>query len=604
MTKYSNIGARMKLAAFLAVCVFSYLGFHLHRLQIERHEELYSKAKSKYTCVTTKTGNRGEIYDFSGNLLVGNVPCADICADPSEAGGADECRQIAEFFASALKSDAREIERKLMDKSISVKQEDGTVKSVPRRFAIIASKVDFGHSERLKLEVERRKFKGVFFREATKRYYPKNQLLSNILGFTNIDRDKVVAVIGLERFFDMPMKAAKGVSEFERSRDGLPLSWGHASIGDVKDGLNIYLTIREPIQDILEEELDKLMGKYSPRAAYAIMADPCTGDILAVGQRPSFNPNERETMSADCWRNRIAEDTFEPGSTMKPFAIAGALDCGVVSPGMTFYCEKGHWFYGGKILRDSHPLETLTVSQIIQKSSNIGTAKIAVMLGDKRLYDTLRSFGFGERTGVPLNPETSGIFRPLKKWDTLSITRFPIGQGIAVSPLQLVRGYCMLANGGYPVKLRLVDRLENPATGIVRKMPFDDEEKVSIFKSKDTHRKIVEMMKLVTEERGTATTAAVKGFHVAGKTGTSQKWINGGYSYSQFFATFVGFVPADKPQFVLLVTADEPKNCHYGGTVSGPYFKSIAERTLRYLDISPDFIPEADKRQVAKGTGH
>ena len=598
MNKFSNIGSRMKLSVLLFAAVFVYLGIHLYEVQIIRHDELYTKAKSKYTCVTTKTGKRGEIYDFSGNLLVGNAPCTDICADPSEAGDEEECKKTAEFFAKELKIDKDELYGHLMEKTITVKDDDGTERKVPKKFAVIDVKVDYDLAERLKIDVENLKIKGIIFRESTKRFYPKDHLLANILGFTNIDREKVVAVIGLEKFFDQPMKSTKTVSEFERARDGLPLNYGNSSSNEVKDGLNIYLTVKEPVQAILEEELDNLVAKYSPKTAYAIMADPYTGDIIAAAQRPTFNPNDRNSMSPDGWRNRIAEDTFEPGSTMKPFTVAAALDYGVVTQNTVFNCEKGRWLYCGKILRDAEPLGMLTVAQIIQKSSNVGTAKIALELGDKRVYDNLHSFGFGERTGVPLNPETSGIFRPLKKWDGLSITRFVIGQGIAVSPLQLVRGYCTLANGGHPIKLRLVDRIENPATGIVRKMPSEDVP--SIFANADTHRKIVEMMESVTEDGGTAVKAAVPGFKVAGKTGTSQKWVNGGYSSTQFYATFVGFVPAEKPAFVLMVSADEPKGGHFGGSVSAPYFRAIAERTLRYMNIQPEFPIEPDSKLANK----
>ena len=191
-----------------------------------------------------------------------------------------------------------------------------------------------------------------------------------------------------------------------------------------------------------------------------------------------------------------------------------------------------------------------------------------------------------KRTGVPLKPETAGIFRPLKQWDKLSITRFPIGQGIAASPLQIVRSYCMLANGGHPVNLRLVDRIENPETGKVEKIPVT--RLPSVYRNKDTHHEIIEMMKRVTEPGGTATIAAIRGYHVAGKTGTAQKFINGEYSHKKFTASFIGFVPADKPRFVLLVTADEPHGAYYGGTVSGPYFRSIAERTLKFMRTPPD----------------
>lgn len=591
MSRYDDISIRMKAVAILFIAVFAFLGVHLYGVQIGRHDELYSKAKSKYTTIKTSTGNRGEIYDMDGSLLVGNIPCSDICADPQIVGGDADCRKIAELFGKALNMDVEKLYKSLMSKTYTIKNADGTEEVNQRKFALIATKVDFDIAEKLKKDCTLLKIKGIVFKDADKRIYPKNQLLANILGFTNIDKDKAVAVIGLEKFFNTPISATAGISEYERSRDGLPLSYGKTDVvKSVKDGLNIYLTVKEPIQSILEEELDALMLKYTPKAAYAIMVDPYTGNIMAVAQRPTFNPNERTAMNPEGWRNRITEDTFEPGSTMKPFAVSKALDMGFVTPETRFDCEKGRWLFAGKILRDSHPLENLTVTEIIQKSSNIGTAKIAILMGEKNLYDALKGFGFGEKTGIPLQPETSGIFRPLKKWDALSISRFPIGQGIAVSPLQLVRGYCALANGGNLMKLRIVDRMENVATGIVRPYPIQDS--VSLFKNKDTSKKIVEMMKKVTEDGGTATGAGVEGYYVAGKTGTSQKFVNGAYSQTQFFATFIGFVPADKPEFVLLVTVDEPKGAHFGGSVAGPYFKSISERTLKYLNTPPDYIPE------------
>ena len=338
------------------------------------------------------------------------------------------------------------------------------------------------------------------------------------------------------------------------------------------------------------------MIRCRPRAAYAVMADPWTGDIIAAAQRPTFNPNDRRSIAPDAWRNRIAEDTFEPGSIMKPFAVAGALDRGLVTPDTRFDCENGLWFYGGKSLKDSHPMGNLTVTEIIQHSSNIGTAKIALLMGNKKLDETIRSFGFGQRTGIPLKPETAGLLRPLKRWDTLSITRFPIGQGLAASPLQLVRGYCMLANGGYPVKLRLVDRLEDPVTGIVNKIP--QEKTRSLFSNPQTQKELVQMLIRVTEPGGTARAAAVPGYYTAGKTGTAQKFVNGAYSKSKYIANFVGFVPAESPRFVLLVSADEPQGGYYGGKVSGPTFRDIAERTLKYMNVKPDYDAEAREKEL------
>ena len=291
-------------------------------------------------------------------------------------------------------------------------------------------------------------------------------------------------------------------------------------------------------------------------------------------------------MNPDAWRSRISADTFDPGSSMKPIAISGGIDAGIVTPYERFDCEKGHWFYAGKILHDSHPLEVLTVSEIVQKSSNIGTAKIALKMGKERLNDTLRAFGFGSRTGIQLKTETRGLFRKLSQWDSLSITRFPIGQGISCSPLQLVRAYCALANHGKLPKLRLVDRVKAPGKKRAVKMWIDKPKQ--IFRNPSTWKTMIDMMVLVTREGGTATKAALPGYYVAGKTGTSQKFIDGAYSHSKYFATFIGFVPAYKPAFVLLVTADEPQGATYGGTVSAPTFKNIAQRALLYLNIKPD----------------
>lgn len=590
------MGKRMIWLSVLIALMFSYLIWKLYEVQIKRHEELFEKARRKYTAVRTTDGKRGEIYDHSGHLLVANTPCYDVCADPSIAGTEEKCREIALFLTGPLEVPAQEIFKKLMNKSIVSKNRDGTESTRPRKFVILKPKVEFELVEKLREKTKNLGYKTIFYRETTKRYYPKKQLLANILGFTTFDHDKTVAVIGLEKFFDTEMRSVQGRIVYERSRDGLPLTYGRSIIShEDQDGWNVFLTIREPLQSILEEELNNVMAKSNPRAAYAVMADPYTGDILAAAQRPTFDPNDRKSIRADAWRNRITEDTYEPGSVMKPIAVSGALDRGIVTPNTRFYCEKGRWLFAGKFLNDSHPMGNLTVSEIIAQSSNIGTAKIAIQMGDQMLYDTLRGFGIGQRTGIPLRPETRGLFPPVKRWSKLSISRISIGQGVSVSPLQLLRAYCMLANGGYPVKLRLVDRFQNPADGTVKKVEVEKTE--SIFRRKETHREMVAMLKSVTAPGGTARAAAVRGYYVAGKTGTAQKVENRKYSKSKYVASFVGFVPADKPRFVLVVSVDEPKGDYYGGKVAGPVFRAIAERSLKYMNVPPDYDADALDRE-------
>ena len=563
---------------------FIYVGCFLYHIQITRHDELYSKAKRMYTAVKTREGIRGEIFDYNGNLLVGNIPVVDVYCDPSLVGDEAQCQKIAQYFANRAGCDYDLIYRRLMDKEIVTYSEETQEKRVRiRRFAVIEKGIEFNLGQQLKNETAELKFKGLMFKNTFRRSYPKGRMLANILGFSSIDNDKLKAVMGLEKTFDEQMQSTDSTLVYERGRDGRIVSYSMSELEDGHSGYDIYLTVQEPIQAILEEELDKLYEKSRPIAAYAVMADPFTGNILAIAQRPTYDPNDRSTMDPQAYLNRIASDVMEPGSIMKPFVIASALDMGIITPDTLIDCGEGIWYYGGKPLRDSHRIGLVPVTEVVKQSSNIGTAKIALMMGEENLDRTLRAFGFGKKTGLPLKPETSGIFRPINKWDKLSITRFCIGQGIAASPLQLVQAYCMLANGGYPISLRLVDRLDNGES----EKRFPTEVGPCFFKRPETYHEILSMMKKVTEPGGTATRAAVPGYYVASKTGTSEKFIDGAYR-KKYVASFCGFVPADRPKFVLLVTCDEPQGGYYGGAVAGPTFSAIAERTLKYLHIPPD----------------
>jgi cell division protein FtsI/penicillin-binding protein 2 len=571
----TSFSARIIIVAILLTLIFIFIVVHLYKVQITDHRELYTKAKKKYTAVEKNRGVRGQIFDRNGNLLVGNIPCINIRANPQLVGDKNKCRELAGFFSRKLGVNPTTIFRRL-----AAKERDGH----KIREVVIKNAVHLDEAAKIKDEVHDRKFKGIYFYDSVKRYYPKDDLASNVLGFINTEQLKVIPVSGIERAYNSILSPVKvKASVFERSRAGVPLAYGISKLTEPKPGQNIYLTISEPIQAIVEEELDKLMEKWKPKAAYAVMVDPKTGSILAMAQRPTFNPNDRKVMNPDNWGNRIVTDGFEPGSTMKPLVIAKALDLGLVKPDTKFFCDNGYWVYAGKRLRDTHRYGNIDVTTIVQKSSNIGTAKIALELGPRRLYHLLRQYGFGQRTEVPFQPEATGILRKLKNWDKLSITRFPIGQGILVSPLQLVDAYTALANNGVRMRLRIVDKIVNPETGGVYKIPVKAE--CRVIDHKWAMKEIVDMMKLVTKHGGTAWRAGVPGYDVAGKTGTSQKWINGEYSHTKFFASFIGFVPADHPAFILLVTLDEPNGSIYGGTVAGPAFREIALKTLRYLDI-------------------
>ncbi|MBQ9338564.1 MAG: penicillin-binding protein 2 [Lentisphaeria bacterium] len=599
MTGYTSIGTRVKFAFVLFFLLFAFLVWHLYGVQIVRHDELLAKARRKYTFEITRENVRGEIFDHDGNLLVGNSPVGNIAADPCEFpdNDNDEARHDAAVFLSKeLGLPFTEVWKKLNDKTITVKK-DGKLVTRKRRYVLLKKDIPFDQFERHCNNIQDAKIRGISYQISLKRTYPKDRMLANILGLTIIDWDKVTACSGLEKSFDRSMSSVAGKAVYERGRDGSPLVFGEITSTEGHNGNDIYMTIREPIQSILEEEIDKLMETSQATRAYMVMADPYTGSILAIAQRPTYNPNDRSTLKDGAMNNPVAELAFEPGSIMKPFAVAGALDHSIVRPDTRIDCENGSWSFAGKKLGDTHKIGVVTVSEVIKESSNIGTAKIALEIGEPRLKNILSSFGFGQRTGSPLH-ETRGQFytRPSK----ISITRYPIGQGISVSPLQMVRAYCMLANGGYPVKLRFVDRIRN-SDGTVSKIPVQSGPR--IFKRDETSREIISMMKLVTQPGGTATDAAVRGYYVAGKTGTAQKIVNGRYSRAHHTASFVGIIPADHPRFVLLVTADEPKGkTHYGGAVCGPYFSRVAERTLKFMQVPPDEDYEVydERMKIAK----
>lgn len=600
MTLFRSMAIRMVLVYLLLVGGFGYVVHALYGVQIARHGELFEKAQNTYTTRIKTHGTRGEIYDFGGSLLVGNMPTMDIIGDPAniyilnkkdEEKYKEECRVIADFFAGKCGNvNSDEVYRRLTRRSITTKNKDGDEVEHDCHYAVIATGIEYNTAKALKDEVRELSFHGVSFTSSYRRNYPKDTMLANILGLTNFDADRFIPVQGIERTLDEAMTATSGSMVYERARNGRSVSFANSRSEPTLDGYDIYLTIREPLQAIVEEELDLMCERVKPHAAWAVLVDPSTGDVLAAAQRPTFNPNDRGTMTPESSANRLSELALEPGSIMKPFVISYALDKGFVTPGTIVDCEQGVWKYAGRLLHDTHNVGKVPVTEIIKQSSNIGTAKVSVMMGQKNLDTALRSFGFGQKTGIQLKPETSGIFRPLEKWDSLSVSRFCIGQGIAVSPLQLARAYCMIANGGYKVDLRIVDRIERGDD--VRVMPVIREKK-SIFANPETTRKMItDMMIGVTEAGGTCTEAAIEGFHVAGKTGTAQKVINGAYS-NRYYASFVGFVPAEDPKFVLLVTCDDPTvGSRYGGSASGPAFKAIAERTLKYLHIQPQLSRE------------
>jgi len=455
-------------------------------------------------------------------------------------------------------------------------------------------------------ELKARKIAGVRAVDSSRRTYPRGSMFANMLGFLDAEGR---GVSGIEGLMDKLLKPQQGKVTFTRDRLGRPVDMGEIIVKEPQNGADIFLTIEEPLQLIAEEELATLVAEKHPVRAYALMMNPSTGAIMALAQYPSFNPNERATLTDPSrTANHILVQAYDPGSVMKPLSISGALDNGVVRLDSAFDCEQGAMHYGGKILHDTHKYGMLSVAEIIQKSSNIGTAKIALQMGDQMVFETLDSYLFGRPTRLGFYPannadartfgnEAKGSFRKLANWDTLTVTRTPIGQGISCTILQLAQAWSALVNGGTMMQPYIIDRIVYPDGQTVSSVPREKHHVIS----PETEETIRSALVMVTQKGGTGTMAHVPGYRVAGKTGTSQLWIpgdkaqgiKGHYADKYCLASFIGYAPADAPRFLLIVSS-EGASCYprTGGYVSGPTFRRIAARTLEYLQVPPDDLEE------------
>jgi cell division protein FtsI/penicillin-binding protein 2 len=410
-----------------------------------------------------------------------------------------------------------------------------------------------------------------------------------VLGFLNHEGK---AVQGIELSMNSQLSGKDGYRFIERDRTGREIVLYRGIEEDPEHGKNVRLTIDMGLQSIVEEELDAAYKDLKPETANAVLVDPKTGAILAMACRPCFNPNEPGKAQPEQMKNRAIIDMVEPGSTFKIVVASGALNEGKVDEKTTIFCENGRFAYGGRILKDHHGYGNIDVHEILVKSSNIGSAKMALMMGGDKFYEYVRRFGFGERLGIELPGEIPGLVHPPARWDKLTITRMPMGHAVAVTPLQITMGMSVIANGGHLMAPRIVQSVEKENGEIAMKKEPIVMRKVVPEK---TAHFVAEALIGVTQPGGTAAFARVNGFQVAGKTGTAQKVSpHGGYAAGKYVVSFVGFMPAEDPKFVLLVMVDDAKiasNLNYGGLVAAPIFSRIAERAARHLDLTPTMPP-------------
>jgi cell division protein FtsI/penicillin-binding protein 2 len=554
---------RVLLVVTLLTLSFTALACRLVQLQVLRRSELNAQAQANRELVVHRQGRRGEIRDCSGNLLANSQSVRIVFADQTITSS--NALKIANQLSPLLQMDAPTLVTKL---------------SGGAKYVRLKQKVDEDTAARIRAL----KIRGIGFDDQFYRTYPGNTLASHVLGFVNNEHQ---GVQGIEASMDQYLAGIKGYEVIERDRKGRELRAFREEGISPRDGLNVVLTVDQVIQHIAETELDKAVKEFHANAGVIIVTRPKTGEILAMSCRPTFDLNKAGDAGPDSRRNRCISDVAEPGSTFKIVVASGAMNEGLISLTDRFDCENGAWLYGKRILHDAHPYGILSVEDILVKSSNIGAAKIAVQrLGASRLADYIRRYGFGRKTGVALPAEVSGITRPLSKWDQLSITRIPMGHEIAATPLQMIMAMNAIANGGRLMKPIIVKSVVDTDGHVI--INYQPQQVAQVITPRATGMMTTALSK-VPSPNGTAPKASVKGFEVAGKTGTAQKIENGQY-VRKYYSSFIGYLPAKDPEISILVAIDNPSGgSYYGGTVSGPAFREVASKVAEYLGIPPQF---------------
>jgi cell division protein FtsI (penicillin-binding protein 3) len=551
--RLANRRIRLLLAVF-AVAFAAMLGRAVW-LQAVQAGTLSRLATEQHDTSVTLPAGRGAILDRNGLQLAIGREATTVFANP---------RQIADPKAAALAAgkdlnlDPEELYPKLADRS--------------RGFVYLARKTDPERARTLK----ERGITGIFFTSEERRTYPQGRIASQVLGYAGLDNK---GLAGLELQLDRPLAGRAGHERYVRDPSGRSIEVVESR--PARDGDDVTVTLDHTIQSYAESVLQRTVTNWGAKAGSAIVLDPRNGDLLAMATVPGFDANRYGYVPRDLQRNRAVTDTYEPGSTFKVVTIAAALSTKVVAPSTSFVLPYEIEVADRKI-HDSHErgTERMTVAEILSRSSNVGTVTVAEMLGQSRLARWVDRFGFGRKTGVDFPGETRGIVLPVEKWSGSTIGNVPIGQGIAVTPVQMAAAYGAIANGGVWVQPHLVKRVGTHGVAAPTRRRIV---------SRPVASQVMAMMQdVVNEAGGTGALARLEGYSVAGKTGTASKPERGGYSESRYVASFVGVVPASAPRLVVLVSVDEPKGAIWGGVVAAPAFQEIARYALQYLEIPPD----------------
>ena len=588
--------ARMRALCACSGLAFCFTGFsyRLVHLQVCEHEKYAQLAADKHMTKIVLPAQRGTIQDINQEILADNEPLKTVVVDGSHIC---DPNVLADLLASPLHMPRSDLEKTLqtdrryliLKKHVSLADAGEITKLLAAAAADANKKVEgatAADKERATALIEQAKL-AVTFEPDSIRVYPNGPLLCHVIGFTNAQHQ---GVQGIEKVLDNYLTGSEGQRYIEHDRTGKEIVAYRGLDHPPTNGSSVRLTIDMGLQNIVETEVDTAVKQFKPKKVIVIMMRPRTGEVLAMSNRPNFDLNEVGDGEPDEMQNAAIIDMFEPGSTFKIVTAAAALNEKVFKHDDMIFCENGSFAFGGRTLHDHHPYGEMTIDDILMKSSNIGAAKMAMRLGDQKFYEYIRRFGFGERTGIALPGEIPGVVHPPHRWTKISITRIPMGQEVAVTPLQTITAMSAIANGGHLMMPQIVHEIVDDQG--VTKVNYPPQEIRQVISS-ETAKTVRDALKTVVTAKGTAALAKVSGFQVAGKTGTAQKVDPKGTGYlpGKYIVSFVGFLPADNPEFACLVMLDDAQtktDQNYGGTVAAPIFSRIAEKAARYLNLTPE----------------
>lgn len=571
----ASIRRALFVAAFI-VCWMLAISVRLVYLQISDHDRLVGRAQRQQQFALETGPERGQLLDRHDRELARSIQTASIFVDPAELKTPGDIACVATRVASVLKLDEKSLAGQL------AQAKDGG-----RRFLWLARRLSADQAEKIRgLGLP-----GVHFRAEPKRFYPNGSLAAHVLGFVGLDG---AGLGGVEQVYNEKISGEAGKLFVEKDSSGNAYESFELPS---KPGQTIVLTIDQSVQYRAEQALLAAVKKSRAKSGTAIVLDPHSGEILALANAPTFDPNDVGAVWPEARSNWALQNIYEPGSTFKIVSFSAAIEKGLVKPEDRIDCQMGAITIAGRTIRDHRAFGTLTIADALAKSSNVAAIKLGLRVGDATMHEFITRFGFGSRTGIELPGETPGLLRPVTRWQASSIGSIAIGQEIGVTPLQMAAAFGVLANDGVRVAPHLVREIRTSSgTSVFRSNP--DQRRVVTRETASALRRMLEGVTL----KGTAKLAQLDGYSAAGKTGTAQKIDpkTKTYSRTKHIASFVGFAPVENPAVVIIVVIDEPAGAYHGGDVAAPVFREIAEQVLPDLGIAPDTKLNFESDQVAQ----